>query len=351
VAHGGEVVDSLEITSAAHSRSEAARAIAGHLKGQTGDPKEKARLIVGQVLANADEQLQQVRTATGPTILEIIEAELPRSLRLTHRTEKGGIWCEAWELPIDQARYTNVLPQWLLRKAEQASYAPRDHMGRINRQALIKFIRAELGVSFSNLLERLPAMPEADLNKNTAAGRNWRMLMELIWLRTVLLEHTEHSNPPLPRSTSLAAKAKKRLEKTWSDYRTGQRQSWQPIHPHKSAWCRLQWTGTEDKPIVKQWLAMNWELAYQLNVAQLPGVRDQKSLIKLGTAFGLIEPDAPEGIPDRYAGGHTLAILTQELTKHLFDSPEDDSYSGEKRNDAPEDDGKASDSVKQEHLH
>src|SRR5262249_18029122 len=88
---------------------------------------------------------------------------------------------------------------------------------------------------------------------------------------------------------------------------------WHRILDACSAWWR-PWVTQGGEEVVL--LAMRWELTHQIKV-DLPGVTDQKSLVRLGKMFGVI--DQAPGVPGHAEGGdERLAVLSRGLTDQLL---------------------------------
>jgi hypothetical protein len=319
VEHRGAAVDVLELTSSPSRRRAVARLLAGHpAAGGLEVPAVEARL--GVVLAAAAVALDRQGAAAwdAADVRAIVRARVPEALQLVYRTDRG-VWSEARGAEIHRGEFVSFTPDWLLAACAAAINAPQGDRGA-NRPALLKAIRAELEVLWSDELERLPDAPGVSLNAETAAARRFRESMVRLWTATRTWEVVKAAGggaggEVAPR-TSLVGRVRSQAAARPPAGKGAGRPRWREIRHALAAWWR---------PCVRHGggpgllLGMRWELVGQVGV-ELPGVTDQPSLTELGRRYGVLDP-SPPAPPVLSGGTDRIAVLTPDLTRELLDDP------------------------------
>jgi hypothetical protein len=312
----GVLIDHLTLNNSVSGRRDTEQLLASHLDPDTADiPK-----MISDLIAIAAQDLDQMatRAADAPTVQGIIAARLPRVFKLAYRTERGA-WSEAKGTEVTRADFCGFLPSWLLDEAALAQDAPRDGSGAISRLALLKRVKAELEVLWSNLMQGLPSMAEAGLGEETLAAHRFREALVRLWHATQTWEISRTADNGKSGEVASAASLVSRVRPKLREQRAARTPSrgWAKVHPAFSAWWRIH-VGEDGEERVL--LAMRFELAGQIRQV-LPGVTDQSSLTTLGTKFGVFEPPPPP-VPAFTSGGKDrLAVLARELTTQLMDDP------------------------------
>jgi hypothetical protein len=249
----------------------------------------------------------------------VVAAKVPGRFAFAYRTERGA-WSEARGCEVTRQEFCAFLPSWLLEEASLAWDAPPDANGVVLRPALLRAVKAELEVLWTDLVEGLPPMPEADLGSETMAARRFLEALVRLWHAPQTFEFTRTAEGGKASSVASAATLVSRVRlqrREQAGARWPARQRWIHIHQAYSAWWRLHVVADEEVVL----LAMRWELAGQIRQA-LPGVSDQRSLVILGSRFGAFEE--VQGVPGVSSGGQQrLAILARDLTEQLLEEPAD----------------------------
>lgn len=311
VLRDGRVIDQLGLSTSMTGRRLVAQQFTQYLG--TDKAREQLDAVLGQILADAAQA--PAATAEGQTLRVIVAERVPEAMRFACRT-KTGLWSEAVGDDVRRCDLVAFTPTWLMEAAGEAVDAPRDEQGGVNRPALLRAIQGELGVLWADLLTSLPREADVDLGRDTERGRQFRQAMIRLWKTPLTWEKQSTASGDTATRASLAS----RVLSQFARPRTGNRIAWESVHPACDAWWRPHDVGAgELHPL----LALRWTLPGQVGI-DLPGVRDEESLTRLGKKFGVIA-DPPEGVSSRLSGGkHRLAVLTLELCEELLETPNED---------------------------
>jgi putative DNA primase/helicase len=315
----GKVVDRVTVSDSPSGRRDAAKLIGAHL-GKDSEDWVTIPRVLAEIVADAVEALSQDKQVEGDTIAVIVRRTVPGLFDPTYRTERG-VWSEARGCEVTRFDFINFVDTPLMDAVAGAVDAPVDANGNGNRGALLRAVKVELEILWTDLCRELPEQTAAAAD--SAAGRKFRQALTRLWAATRTFEVSkaaENANGEVASRASLIGRTKTQAK----DYLDGgvapaAREKWRPVQKHFDAWWRPY---TDSKGEVRIALAMRWTLADQIGV-ELPGVTDQASLTTLGVRFGVLERDPP--VPAMLSGGVTrLAVLSLSLTDDLLAEPLDD---------------------------
>jgi hypothetical protein len=178
-------------------------------------------------------------------------------------------------------------------------------------------VQVELGVVWADLLSTLPPAANVDLGRDTERGRAFRQAVIHLWKVPVTWEKVQSTAGDTATRASLVSRViSKKIHAAGQEKG---RDRGQAVHPACDAWWR-NWTDPEGE--LRTLLAMRWTLGRQVGI-ELPGVKDEDSLTRLGTQFGVLQK-LPEGIPSRLSGGtHRVAVLSLDLSQELLEMPDE----------------------------
>src|SRR5262249_41126993 len=162
--------------------------------------------------------------------------------------------------------------------------------GMVSRPDLLRAIRTELEICWAELMENLPAATEAELNRDTAAGRQFHAAVVKLWTATRTFEVTKTIAGTNGEAVAARASLISRVRTGARDYLNGNRmprsrEKWCEVQHAFSAWWRPYVVPGEGISAIL--LAMRWEITEQIGIS-LPGVTDQTSLTDLGVRLGVI---------------------------------------------------------------
>jgi hypothetical protein len=313
VYRGGSLVTVLQVTSTLSSLDDPARLLTQF------DPsvdRDAAKTALAEVLGRAVHQAAEAAPATGPTVREVVADRVPKLLQLSHRTARG-LWSEAQGgREVSRAEVVTFTPSVLIDECAAAADVPRDSSGNAIRPDLVRAVQGELAILWSDLCCRLPLATGAELGADTEAGRRFREAMTLLWTRTATFEVTKTAEGDRAARASLVS----RVRTAFAPYRSAQqnpggREPWREVQGAFSAWWR---PSLRDGELVAL-LALRWELVGQIG-QELPGVTDQASLTRLGTRYGVLDPEP--GVGTVLSGGTTrLAVLAPSFAQELLENP------------------------------
>lgn len=283
-----------------------------------------AVLDVAALKVDMQGQAAEHAQKSGPTIKQIVEAEVPKRWRLAYRTAKGA-WSEARAEEVAMTTFTTLTPGWLITLCEQATDAPRRRNGDINRMPLRREIRSELEVLWANLTDPdvLPAESHATLEASSAAGKRFRRSIITVWTapKTFTVSKTTlHVGDKVDAArASLASRAKHEFE-DYTSFKShhGVTRGWKRVQTAFDAWWRCDWHG--DRPVFR--IGMKDSLYFQLQIPVPNGIAHQEELTRLAKQFGCAEMDA--SVKNRLPGGRCLLVLSQELSQEIIEEPVDD---------------------------
>jgi len=314
---GSTIIDHVLLANSVSGRSQAARLIAKHCtnKQETADTIDG---VLARIIADAAEQLKAT-DQEGATIYEIVKSEVPKQFGFAYRTDRGA-WSETRRCEVSRSDFVCFVPSWLLDLASTAVNAPLNQSGNINRTTLLRAVRSEIEVVWSDLMERLPWMQNTELKQDTAAGKKFREAMVRLWTATRTFEVSRSiegtSGEAVAARASLLSRAKTQAKEYLSGRVTpGTRERWREVQKAFSAWWR-PYVNEGELTIL---LAMRWELVGQIGI-ELPGVSDQASLTALGTQFGVLET-APPVTAMLSGGAKRLAELSLTLVGEMLEDP------------------------------
>src|SRR5205814_3135286 len=127
--------------------------------------------------------------ASGPRVRDVVAGRVTEALQLSHRTE-AGLWSEALGRDVRRHEVINYVPSWLVSAGEACVDVPFDEQSGIDRPGLIRLIKVELEVLWSDLSGCLPLASDTELMADTAAGRAFRQAMATLWAQTATFEVT-----------------------------------------------------------------------------------------------------------------------------------------------------------------
>lgn len=319
----GRVVDLLQLSSAPTARKKTESLLAAHLD-DSPQAKKGVGPILGQILAHAQESLANAPEREGEPVREILARVAPDALRLRGRTERG-LWSETWGGEMTRSDFVTFVNSGLVDAAAEGTDAPRDEDGNPLRMDLLRVIKAEMEVLWADLRMRLPGMAGADLDKDSAAARQFKAQMVRLWTKTQTFEvvkvRPEVGQQGQQGEVAARASLLSRALSQAKDYLDGTApilggEGWRPVQSSFAAWWRPCLLNGEE-PILL--LAMHWELTGQVGV-ELPGVTDQPSLTALGKRYGVIWKDPPA--PNRLSKGKSwLAVLSRDVTEEMSEQP------------------------------
>jgi hypothetical protein len=313
VYRGGLLVTVVQVCSTASSLEQPARLLAQ--LSPEGD-RAAARAALAELVGRAAQLLALARPQEGPLLREVVADRVVEALQLRHRTDRG-LWSESQGREVGRAEFTTYLPSWLIDRAAVAADAPRDATGGVVRFDLVRAIRSELEVVWSDLSGTLPRAADTDLGADTEAARRFREAMIRLWTRTQTFEVTRAEQGDVAARASLIS----RVRTAYKPYVAAQqnprgREQWREVQRAFSAWWRPRVTNGGELRVL---LAMRWELVGQIGV-ELPGVTDQASLTRLGERFEVLDPSP--GVASTLSGGKArLAVLSPDLTDALMENP------------------------------
>ncbi len=311
----GKIVYPFVLTNAASGRKEPLRVLK-QLLG-SGIAAADGDAVLTRLLAFAAENLANRKTPDSPTVRQIVADKVPEALQLVCRMARGA-WSESRGAEISRADFVTFVPGWLVEECSAASDAPKDASGRPLRSDLIRLIQLELSVLWSDLLSTLPAEADADLTENTEKGRAFHQAVVHLWKVPVTWEKQQTATGDSATRASLVSRVISKQKQ--ADAEQIGRSKWNHVHSACDAWWR-RWVDPEGESLPL--LAMRWTLGRQVGI-ELPGVRDEESLTRLGMQFGVLQKPPP-GVPSRLSGGtHRLAVLSLDLCRELLEMPCED---------------------------
>jgi hypothetical protein len=327
IRRAGVAIDHVKFSDSASGRHEAEKLIACHLSSDAPERTLVADLLAG-IVARAAEVCNRQGPREGKRLYDLIQESVPDAFRLAYRADGGHVWSEARGGKIFRNDFVTFTPGWLLDKACLATDAPRDGAGNIQRPQLIRAVKAELEVLWSDLCESLPHQSGAELNQNTAAAHRFRESMVRLWTATRTFEVSRSGEGTSGEGVAARASLISRVKSRAKDYHSGKvcprgRERWHEVQKAFAAWWRPV---VDDKGEITVLLAMRWELVGQIGV-ELPGVGNQASLTALGEQFGVLDPSP--GVSTVLSGGaQRLAVLSRELTQELLGEPVEEEETG-----------------------
>jgi hypothetical protein len=301
----GARIDLLTVSSATSARQVAAKVIAKHI----ANPDQlEIDIALGQLILEAANLAIKVRVRTGETVREIVARFIVEDLRPAYRTP-GGFFSESRGQEIRRQDLIGYTPSRLMDLAEGAVDAPLRNDGTIIRTSLLKSIKAELEIKFSDLMQTLPVATDADLAEKSAAGREF----VAAFTRMLTLPKTwESAANGAARRASVLSRAATAINSHLTHRRSATR-SWKRIIDACACWWRI--SVAKDGEIIPL-MAARWELAHQIGVV-LPGVTDQASFVSLGIKFGVLDP-APPANERTSHNSVRLAVIKREFIDPLL---------------------------------
>ena len=142
-------------------------------------------------------------------------------------------------------------------------------------------------------MRSLPPLADADMGRDSAAGRVFWEAMVRLWTATRTFEVAKAVAGTAGETTAARASLISRVRSQAKDYLAGStspraREAWRPIQQAFDGWWRPDTTPGDGE--IGVLLAIRWRLTGQVGV-ELPGVTDQASLTALGVRFGCIDPN------------------------------------------------------------
>jgi putative DNA primase/helicase len=315
VLRDGVIVFPFVLTNAASGRKEPIRV----LRQLLGDDHAHDDIdkVLTQILAHAAGRLQTKEMPSGPTVRQIIGDKMREALQLVCRSERG-LWSEYLGEEIRRCDLVAFTPDWLINECGKASDAPKDVSGEAVRPDLIRLVQVELGVLWADLLSTLPPAADVDLGKDTARGRAFRQAVIRLWKTPGTWERQQTPGGDTASKASLASRVISQKIRGVAEHPG--RDRWQAVHPACDAWWR-NWLTPEGELVTL--LAMRWTLGSQVGI-EMPGVKDEETLTRLGMQFGVLQKPPP-GVPSRLSGGkHRLAVLSLDVAQELLEMPSED---------------------------
>jgi hypothetical protein len=319
----GDPIDHFKLTDSTSNRD---RALKWINEKDAGVPAAEVKALLGKVLADASVALEQARQLgpdpDAPTLHYILADRVPGMLQLTHRTERG-LWSEATGGEVTRTEFYASLNSELVSLCSGAVDAPQHAPGFVDRLALLRAIKAELEVLWSDLRKTLPTATGAELTAGSEASERFKAVMVLLWTKPVAMDFIKSAgNVPggvVAGVVSTRASLINRVKSEAKSYRHpgdlhNVRVAWWKVHPGYDAWWRPHLTDGA----VRVLLAMKHTLAGQVGV-ELPGVINQKSLTKLGGDFGVLDKAPPVTV--HLTGGGWLAVLSPDIVTELLEEP------------------------------
>jgi hypothetical protein len=321
----GKRVDLLTLSCSLTGRREAARQIARHLPDDSPD-RGQVDVAVAGILAAADEWLRRPAAADpdAKTLYEVVRAAVPEALGIAGRTEKG-VWSEHHGGELTRPAFVTFTPPWLLEAAAGAADAPRDESGRVKRSALLRAVKTELEVPWSELAGTLPRWTDAELGSETAAGRKFREALIRLWTAPRTFVVTKTLAGTSGEVTASRASLLSRAQDDARPYLTATmtpapREMWRQVQSSFDAYWRPYIVPGEGT--IGILLAMRWSLGGQIGV-ELPGVGDQDALTTIGARFGCVSKSPP--VAGVLSGGKVrLAVLSRSVTEELLEVPQEE---------------------------
>jgi hypothetical protein len=306
VLRDGQSIDQLTLASSPAGRREPVRLLAAHLGAAGASRRAEIVAVLGRVLAAAEQLAAATAVRAGGSLRDLVGPALLAYYRFSHRTA-NGLFSEA-KGEVRRQDFIVDYPSALVDACAECVDAPRNGQGDVNRLGLLKAIRAEAEIVWSDQARVLPLAADAELAADTETGRQFRCALEKLWKATGTWEMDRNGSS---KRASLISRA-------YSQIFAGRKEpepsrQWCRILEACSAWWRAR-AGPDGK--VRVYLGMRHEVMDQVKV-WLPGVTDQGSLTKLGVKFGVLDPNPP--VNTRHRGGdERLAVLNQKLTQQLL---------------------------------
>jgi hypothetical protein len=316
------VVDRVTINDSVSGRQNAAGLIAKHLT----DEKDIGRIyeVVVAIIAHAVELLSASGGEDELLLADIIVRLVPEKWELAHRTDRGA-WSEARGAEVTRSEFITYTPTWLLVECYAADDCPRDEKtGDVNRHSLIKAVKIELEVVWSDLMQELPRLVDAqDLNPDSEAAGKFHEAIVKLWTATRTFQVSKTVEGTSGESIAARASLVSRVRKQAESYLTAKvrptkREKWRPAQEAFHAYWRPYESPDGEILIL---LAMRWDLTEQIGI-DLPGVASQTHLTALGTRFGMIDP-YPPATASLSGGKGRLAVLSKSLATELLEVPEE----------------------------
>lgn len=291
IAKDGAEVKVVRLTDAVSLKRQALRELA--IFGDQAEAKYEEIKLAADKAART-----QAAEPTGLTIRQVVQAKVPSVFQLVCRTNKGA-WSESLGCEITRQDFMAYCPGVLVDEASDTVDAPRDHYKEVKRPALLRYIKAELEILWSDIVRALPDQSQANLDKESALGREFYGAVIRAWTETKYEsglpdERRGHYTPS--GQVSLASRV---AEKIAQGELMGR---WEQILSTKQGY----WRRTDERV----YLGMRWTLG------KLPGVHNQESLTRLGTMFGVIDPE-PDIPGHAKQGTIRVAVLTKDITDEL----------------------------------
>jgi putative DNA primase/helicase len=318
----------LSVTDVLSNRERAAARLVT-LAGEGAPSHEEAMDTLADVLTYAAEQLDnREETADGPTVAEVVTAEVPKALGVVCRTRKG-VWSEARRAELSRTDFIAYTPESLIEQAGRGVDAPKGGDGRPLRYDVRLAIENELKILHPSLLASLPLMHESPLAADSAAASVFRAGLLRLWteLCTAITSRQE-GGEPVQVKASLIQRVREAISRR-RQANAPPSEGWQEVHGSMKAWWR---SGAARDGRQAVWLGMRWELMHQARV-ELLGVESQATLQALGALFGCFDPNPPvcREFDDT---AEPLAVLSQALSAELLATPMNDWPSPERPEEA-----------------
>jgi hypothetical protein len=310
ISKDGGRVDVLTLTTAAASRRGATQAIQKH---SPNTPPLKIEMLIGTLLTQASDMASNARSFDGERLREIVQRIVTLDFTPAFRTP-GGFFSETRGHEIRRQDLVTYTPSHLIDAAAVAIDAPRTDDGEPVRMALLKAVKTELEILYSDLVRTLPLATGANLLEYSEAAREFRNGV----IRTLTTPKTwEMGKDGVTHRASLISRAAEQIRAVNGVGKTGK---WKQVLNA----CNLWWRNVlMDDGEVCTLLAMRWELFHQIGIL-MPAVRNQEDFSGLGIRYGVIEK---ENVTEKGRHGpltHTnhkktrIAILKRDFIEPLL---------------------------------
>ena len=260
----------------------------------------------------AEAALDAAPQPTGPTVREIVRAQVPQALQLKYRSDRGA-WSQSLRCELPRAEFLASTPGSLVEAAALAVDAPG------SRPALLDAVRCEMQVLWADLMATLPPPSAAGLTAESPAAVAFRQIVRDAWNalctnRRIAVDE----GPPMVVGGTLLSTVAEEVGNPGEVYEAHQgRPPWIAIHYGYNAWCRPGLIEATGEIVIR--LAMRYELLRQTK-ASMPNVPDHRAFAALGKALGVF--DAQPNVPVRTSGGsERLAVLAVDFSQELLDNP------------------------------
>src|SRR5262249_34593195 len=130
--------------------------IAQQLGATDAQTLEKLPLVLAQIVTHATEQLRRRPTVNrGPTIKDIVTANVLEDFHFAYRTDAGA-FSESRAGEVRRVDFITHTTSQLVQAATEAVDAPRNEQGVVLRPSLLRAIKTELEIIWSDLMRTLP---------------------------------------------------------------------------------------------------------------------------------------------------------------------------------------------------